>query len=155
MDVSSKPSISLLSPSLAVSEPNNANFVKEYRTNTNAFAIRNTFKDGTKEFKRRIIELKHRDTSWYRKEELATMAAQVLGKVRHGETEPDVVAWAKDKLKEKDWSFTHPQSSRSSVQKGSIQLFDTTSFQAGMYNGESWVERMVSKALGYNGEKLM
>ena len=62
-----------------------------------AFAIRKKWKDETKELKRQIIELKHRDTSRFSKEELVIMADEVLGKLRSGETEPDVVAWAKEK----------------------------------------------------------
>ena len=85
-----------------MAEPNSGRFVKEFRTQTNAFAIRKNLKDGTKEFKRQIIELKHRDTSRFSKQELATMADQVMEKLRTGETEPDVVAWAKEKLKERD-----------------------------------------------------
>lgn len=60
------------------------------------------WKDGTKDFKRQIIEPKHRDTWRFSKQELATMADQVMEKLRNGENELDVVAWAKEKLKERD-----------------------------------------------------
>jgi hypothetical protein len=97
-----RPASILPSEPAAPAEPNSGNFVKEYRTKTNAFAIRKKWKDGTKDFKRQIIELKHRDTWRFSKQELATMADQVMEKLRNGENELDVVAWAKEKLKERD-----------------------------------------------------
>ena len=95
-------SILATSEPAAVAEPTNFVFVKEYRTKTNAFAIRKKWRDGTKEFKRQILELRHRDTAKFSKQELATMADQAIEKLSNGENEPDVVAWAKEKLQERD-----------------------------------------------------
>ena len=97
-----RPASILPSEPAAPAESNSGKFVKEYRTKTNAFATRKKWKDGTKDFKRQIIELKHRDTWRFSKQELATMADQVMEKLRNGENELDVVAWAKEKLKERD-----------------------------------------------------
>lgn len=80
----------------------NAAFVKEYRTATNAYAIRKKWKEGHSELKRQIVELRHKDNV-FSKEELMDMAVKAIHKLSvEKKPEADVIAWVKEQLKSRD-----------------------------------------------------